>query len=116
MDAWSAASGFSGALAARAPEWAVATALIVVSLGGVGCLMVGIGLAARKLLGMGATPEQVAGLLDRKINGGIDRLEAGMADLRKQVRELDDKVDQRHAENQLAIGELRGALRIGRRQ
>lgn len=112
--AWTAASGSFAALAARAPEWAVAVALIVTTLGIVVCTMTAMVMAVRKLMGMGATPEQVEALLNKKINGGIDRIERSVAELRDNVRSLDDKVDARHSENQLAIGELRGALGVRR--
>lgn len=105
--AWGAASGSFAALASRAPEWAVAAALLVCTVGIVGCMMVALVMAARKMMGMGATPEQVAALLDKKINGGIERIEASLAELREEV-------NAKHTENREAIGELRGALGVRR--
>lgn len=112
-------------MASRAPEWAIATSLVATTAGIVGAALVAAVMSARKLLGMGATPEQVAAIIDRKINGSLGRIEAAVTDLRGELKAvdakvdaLDDKVDVRHAENREAVGELRGALgaRIGRRQ
>ncbi len=70
-----AASDFGVALTQRAPEWAVALALLGATAGIVVCTVTAMLMAARKLLGMGATPDQVAALLDKKVNGSLDRLE-----------------------------------------
>ena len=55
----------------------------------------------------GATPGQVRTIteqaLDRKINGGLDRIMA-------KLDALEEKVDERHAENQHRFGLLQGQL------
>ncbi len=95
----------------RAPPWAVATALIMATgaalIWALTNLGAKLGMFARDIAGNGATPGQVRVIteqaLDRKINGGLDRIIA-------KLDALEDKVEQRHAENQLKIGQLQGQL------
>jgi len=66
-----------------------------------------LGMWSRDIGGNGATPSQVRTIteqaLDRKINGGLDRIIA-------KLEALEDKVDERHAENQHRFGLLQGQL------
>ncbi len=67
--------------------------------------------------GGGPSLRQLRTAVQDGINGTaerVQRIEASVARLVDQVEGLDQRVDARHAENQLAIGELRGALRIRR--
>lgn len=67
-----------------------------------------------------ASPAELEAAVQRGINGTaerVQRIEAAVGDLAKQVAAIDDKVDARHADNQREFGELRGALgRIGPRR
>ena len=95
----------------RAPPWAVAAALLMST----GAALIWaltqlgqkLGMFARDLAGNGATPGQVRTIteqaLDRKINGGLDRI-------MQKLDDLEDKVDKRHAENQREFGLLHGQL------
>lgn len=48
--------------------------------------------------------------LERKINGGLDRIERAVASMDAKLDRLDEKVEDRHAENQREIGEIVGKL------
>lgn len=105
------ASRVLAALVAKVPEWAAGLMAVAVSLfAGVQSVR-GLMAAMRGLTG--PTNQQVdVGIrkaVDESINGQLKRLAA-------QLEALDEKVDARHAENREAIGELRGALGVRRRQ
>jgi hypothetical protein len=95
----------------RAPPGAVGAALIMAAAAALiwALTQLGqkLGMFARDLAGNGATPGQVRTIteqaLDRKINGGLDRIIA-------KLEALEDKVDERHAENQHRFGLLQGQL------
>lgn len=98
-------------MAAKAPSWAVATSLLMATgaalIWALTSLGAKLGMFARDLAGNGATPGQVRTIteqaLDKKINGGLDRIIQKLDD-------LEDKVDKRHAENQREFGLLHGQL------
>lgn len=77
-------------LASRASSWAVDAALLIAA-GAFGvAVVVGLGGAIlgkiRDMMKAGATPGQVATLLDQKINGSLGRIE-------RKLDVLDEKVD-----------------------
>lgn len=101
----------AGLLADKASPWVVDLSLLAL---GVGVMIFALtqlgqklGMFARDIGGAGATPGQVRTIteqaLDRKINGGLDRIMA-------KLDALEDKVEQRHAENQREFGQLQGQL------
>ena len=98
-------------LADKASPWVVDLSLLAL---GVGVMIAALtqlaakfGMFARDIGGAGATPGQVRAIteqaLDRKINGGLDRIIA-------KLDALEDKVDIRHAENQREFGLIHGQL------
>ena len=98
-------------MSAKAPPWAVATSLIMATgaalIWALTALGQKLGMFARDLAGNGATPGQVRTIteqaLDRKINGGLERIIA-------KLDALEEKVDERHADNQREFGLLHGQL------
>jgi hypothetical protein len=101
---------------AKAHPWAADVALIIMAIAAGFSVMAPLFLAARKLLGMGATSAEVAGLLDRKINGALVRIEAAQATQGAQLAELDRKVDG-HGERLASLEgrlDLRHQVRGGR--
>lgn len=110
MDGFAASGRVVGELASRAPEWAVAAALLLATGAIVVAIVPAMVLAGRKLLGIGATPEQVAGLLDKKINGGLVRIEAKLDELSKVVAANRGVADDRHADNREMLAALRERL------
>lgn len=98
-------------MSGRAPPWAVATSLLMATgaalIWALTSLGERLGMFARDLAGNGATPSQVQTIteqaLDRKINGGLDRIMAKLTD-------LEHKVDERHAENQREFGMIHGHI------
>ncbi len=111
MDGLSEVSHAIVGMSERAPPWAVAAALLMATgaalIWALTHLGAKLGMFGRDVIGAGATPGQVRVIteqaLDRKINGGLDRIIA-------KLDALEDKVEQRHAENQLKIGQLQGQL------
>lgn len=79
-----------GALASRASSWAVDLALLIAAGSLAVAVVVGLGGAIlgkiRDMMKAGATPGQVATLLDQKINSSLGRIE-------RKLDLLDEKVD-----------------------
>lgn len=108
MEALSRAAGL---LADKASPWVVDLSLLSLGIGAMifSLTQLGnkLGMFARDLAGNGATPRQVRTIteqaLDRKINGGLDRIIA-------KLDALEEKVDARHAENQREFGLIHGQL------
>lgn len=103
---WETAGRSVDALTARAHPWAVDVALILIAGGAVAALLIGMTMAIRRMLGMGATKAEVAELLDQKINGSLVRLERAHAAQAELLGALDGKVDQ-HGER---LASLEGFL------
>lgn len=109
----SASNAWTSTVASASP-WAVDAALIIVSIAiavaVIGALAVAVGMKIRDLSGAGATPSQIQHLLDKKINGGLERIEEGLEALAGEVRANRNVADQRHAENQHKIGRIEGIV------
>lgn len=103
-----------GQLASHASSWAVDAALVIVAISVGLAVVVGLGGALlgwfRDRMGSGATPGQVAKLLDRKINGGLVRIETAVKAIDGRLDALEADVAARHAENQREFGLLHGRL------
>ena len=100
------ASRVLAALAAKVPEWAAITVAMAVS----------VLAAVQSVRGISGVFRGLLGPTDKQVNTGIQHavdnsLNGQLKKLADKLDRLDEKVDERHAENQLAIGELRGALR-----
>jgi len=105
------------ALSDKVPPWAAITTLLMLSGSALILSLIQLGakfgMFARDIGGTGATPSQVRSIteqaLDRKINGGLDRILS-------KLEALEDKVDARHAENQREFGLIHGRLGSGERR
>lgn len=93
MSAWEAAGQGIAAVTTRSHPWAADAALIIIAVCAGFSIMTALFLAARKMLGMGATTQEVSALLDRKINGALVRIEAEQARQGAVLGGLDEKVD-----------------------
>lgn len=94
MGTWEAAQAGLDLVTKKAHPWAADVALIVIAVAAAFSIMTALGLASRKLFGMGATPSEVTAILDKKINGGLDRIEKGQREQGAILAELDRKVDE----------------------
>lgn len=107
MGTWEAAQAGLDIVTDKAHPWAADVALIVIAVAAAFSIMTALALASRKLFGMGATPSEVTAIVDRKINGSLQRIE----DAQKRQGDLLEALDGKLEEQGQRLAYLEGALK-----